>query len=88
MQPPAPPLVCSHWPQALKTAPRLIDQEHNKEAAEAASAELSAYVCVCTDQEAENNKMLLIKPLEIHEMILISLVFHTPLEIYVYDAGQ
>lgn len=26
-------------PQAPKTAPRLIDQEHNKEAAEAASAE-------------------------------------------------
>lgn len=39
-----PPPVCSHRPQALKTALRLIDQEHNKEAAEAGSAE---HVCLC-----------------------------------------
>lgn len=36
MQPPAPLLPCSHRLRALKTAPRLIDQEHNKNAAEAA----------------------------------------------------
>lgn len=38
--------VCSHWPQALKTAPRLIDQEHNKDARKAAGAERKMPACV------------------------------------------
>lgn len=38
--------VCSHWPQALKTAPRLIDQQHNKDAAKAAGAEWKMPACV------------------------------------------
>ncbi|KAG7516842.1 hypothetical protein JOB18_041598 [Solea senegalensis] len=33
-----PPLSFSHRPQALKTAPRLINQEHNEEAAGEAAA--------------------------------------------------
>lgn len=43
-------------PQAPKTAPRLIDQEHNKEAAEAASAERARLRA----QIKEHSKMIFI----------------------------
>lgn len=59
------PPVCSHWLQAPKTAPRLIDQEHNKEAAKAAGAERVCLLYVCADQGEEQNKTKIIftKPL-------------------------
>lgn len=48
------PPACSQRPQALKTALRLIDQEHNNEAA--------SVVCACTDQEPK--KIIFIQPLK------------------------